>query len=304
VDFVAIDVETANADLSSICQIGLVKYENGSLVDEWNVYVDPDDYFDPINISIHGINKDTVKGAPDFLGIVGKLGSYLCDSITVCHTHFDRTAIHRAAQQHGAALPDTIWLDSARVARRTWKEFAWRGYGLSNVCEMLGYEFKHHDALEDAKAAAHVLLAAVAETGVDVEGWLEKVKEPIGWEKQTCALSTTPSAKSESARSQSTNYKSKFFIGKVVFTGALCMLRKEAAKLAEEIGYEVGSKVTNDTTVLVIGSQDVRQLAGHDKSSKHRKAEELIKGGASIKILTEDDFLELAKFSGVLDGGV
>jgi len=33
-DFIAIDVETANADMASICQIGLAKYESGILSDE------------------------------------------------------------------------------------------------------------------------------------------------------------------------------------------------------------------------------------------------------------------------------
>ena len=63
-EFVALDVETANADMASICQIGLARYENGSLVEEWKTYVDPEDYFDGINISIHGIDEATVKGAP------------------------------------------------------------------------------------------------------------------------------------------------------------------------------------------------------------------------------------------------
>jgi DNA polymerase-3 subunit epsilon len=48
-NFVAIDVETANADMASICQIGLAKVENGTLSEEWKTYVDPDDYFDGIN---------------------------------------------------------------------------------------------------------------------------------------------------------------------------------------------------------------------------------------------------------------
>ena len=56
-DFIAIDVETANADMASICQVGLVKYEDGVLSDEWNTYVDPEDYFDGINVSIHGIDE-------------------------------------------------------------------------------------------------------------------------------------------------------------------------------------------------------------------------------------------------------
>jgi DNA polymerase-3 subunit epsilon len=34
-------------------------------------------------------------------------------------------------------------------------------------------------------------------------------------------------------------------------------------------------------------------LAGHDKSSKHRRAEELLLEGHEIKILGETEFLEL-----------
>ena len=33
-NFVAIDVETANPDMASICQVGLAKYVDGQLVEE------------------------------------------------------------------------------------------------------------------------------------------------------------------------------------------------------------------------------------------------------------------------------
>ena len=54
--FVAIDVETANADMASICQIGIARCEGGVITDEWTSYVDPEDYFDGVNVSIHGID--------------------------------------------------------------------------------------------------------------------------------------------------------------------------------------------------------------------------------------------------------
>ena len=38
-EFVALDFETANADMSSICQIGLVHFKDGSLQEEWKTYV-------------------------------------------------------------------------------------------------------------------------------------------------------------------------------------------------------------------------------------------------------------------------
>ena len=48
-EFVALDFETVNADMSSICQIGLVLFKDGSLQEEWKTYVDPEDFFDDIN---------------------------------------------------------------------------------------------------------------------------------------------------------------------------------------------------------------------------------------------------------------
>ena len=58
--FVAIDVETANADLASICQIGLVTFADGQIVSGWQSLIDPEDEFNEINISIHGIDESSV----------------------------------------------------------------------------------------------------------------------------------------------------------------------------------------------------------------------------------------------------
>jgi len=71
------------------------------------------------------------------------------------------------------------------------------------------------------------------------------------------------------------------------------MLRAEAADAASAAGCEVDSGVTSRTTLLVVGDQDIRRLAGHEKSSKHRKAEELISEGQKIRIIGESDFQHL-----------
>jgi DNA polymerase III subunit epsilon len=178
-EFIAIDVETANADMASICQIGIAKYQNSQLIDEWSSLIDPEDYFDFINIGIHGITEEDVAGAPKFSEVLSDLSNFMSGAVCVSHTHFDRVSIGRAFEKYSLNPIQTIWLDSARVARRTWKECAWRGYGLANVCEMIGYKFKHHDALEDAKASGQVIIAATEKTGLDIEAWLKRVKQPI-----------------------------------------------------------------------------------------------------------------------------
>jgi DNA polymerase III epsilon subunit-like protein len=61
-EFVAIDVETANADLASICQIGIAHFVDGKFCEIWESLVNPEDEFDFINISIHGIDESMVAG--------------------------------------------------------------------------------------------------------------------------------------------------------------------------------------------------------------------------------------------------
>lgn len=286
-EFVAIDVETANADMASICQIGLAKYKDGILEKEWSSLINPEDYFDFINIDIHGINEADVSEAPSLPEIVEKLSEFMSGSICVSHTHFDRVSIYRAFEKYSLNHLDVTWLDSARVARRTWQECAWSGYGLANICQIIGYQFKHHDALEDAKASGQVILSAIAKTGLDLEAWLKRVGQPID-----------PSNNSSSTSIQREgNPEGELFGEVLVFTGALLIPRAEAATLAASAGCSVGAGVTKKTTLLVVGDQDITKLAGKEKSSKHTKAERLISKGQNIRILKESDFKELVNQS-------
>jgi DNA polymerase-3 subunit epsilon len=280
-DFVAIDVETANSDMASICQIGIAKYSAGELAQEWVSYVDPEDEFDGLNIGIHGIDEAVVRGSPTFADLTDALKEHLEGRVAVCHTHFDRVAMQQAAERYELPPIGCTWLDSARVARRTWEQCSKRGYGLHDVCSMLGYEFRHHDALEDAKAAAHILLAASGETGLGLDAWLKRVGRRI---------SPGKSARNRTSERCEPNPDGPLFGEVVVFTGALGMPRSAAADLAAKLGCKVASSVTKQTTILIVGGQNPRLLAGHDKSSKLRKAEALQAAGSRVRILSVLDF--------------
>jgi DNA polymerase-3 subunit epsilon len=277
-DFVAIDVETANADLASICQVGIATVRAGAVVDQWSCLVDPEDYFDDINVEIHGIDEDQVRGAPTFAGIYPDLQSRTAGQVIVSHTSFDRAAVASAAGRYQLALAANVWLDSARVARRAWPEkYAIRGYGLANVASDLGIAFRHHDAGEDARVAAEILLRACGVAALDLEGWIGRVALPI--------LPETAAPIRREGNSEGPLYGET-----IAFTGALEIPRRDAANLAAAAGCNVESGVTKKTTLLVVGDQDVQKLAGQSKSSKHRKAEGLIAKGQEIRILRETDF--------------
>lgn len=284
-EFVAIDFETANPSYASICQLGFAHYSGSELIDEWRSYLDPEDYFHPMNVHVHGIDFPMVRGAPRLPDVHSALLRWLGGRVVVSHTPFDRVALQQALDKYGLPAPDCQWLDSSLVARRTWSECAYAGYGLAPVCRLIGYDFAHHDALEDAKAAAQVLVAACAHSGLSVTEWLVRVRRPIN--------DTSSSRYAESVRREG-NPEGPFFGEVVVFTGALSISRASAADLAAALGCEVASGVNKRTTMLVVGDQDVARLAGHELSSKHRRAEELAAAGQEIRFLRESDFAALA----------
>lgn len=172
-DFVAVDVETANSNVSSICQVGIAVVRSAEIKDVWTQLIDPHDFFDPHNTAIHGIDHKMVIGHPRFEELCDKIGGYLGE-IVVSHTFFDRRAISKAFEECGKSLRCGTWIDSAQVARRAWPDrYVLRGYNLENVARDLGIRFRHHDAGEDARAAAEIVLRACADTTFGINGLLD-----------------------------------------------------------------------------------------------------------------------------------
>lgn len=294
--FNAIDAETANADRASICQIGIVHVHDGEIQDQWKTFVNPEDWFDPWNIEIHGIDEAAVRGAPTLPEVRDELRRRLRGSVLVSHTAFDRVAFERAMDKYDLEHLQVIWLDSARVARRAWPDrYGKRGWGLKNIASDFGISFKHHDALEDARASAEIVLLACDVANLDVEGWLQRVERPIvaSSSRSSSGGATAPSVKREGSA------EGPLYGETIVFTGALSISRQEAAKLAANSGCNVILHVSKKTTMLVVGTQDRKKLNGYEKSSKHRKAESLIDQGVDIQILSESDFYEVVVTFGI-----
>jgi DNA polymerase-3 subunit epsilon len=279
--FYCIDVETANSDISSICQIGIAGFEGGELKYQECIMLNPQDEFDNVNINIHGITPEMVENAPTFATIYPQISKILNKNILISHTHFDRASLNKAIFKNRLSELDVKWLDSAKVVRRAWPKFATSGYGLANVCHELNISFKHHDALEDAIACGKVMLSVFKESGLGIEDWIKRAN-----------ISNT-SLRLSQAKANEINIDGALYGETVAFTGSLVIPRADATLVASELGCNVSSGVTKKITLLVVGDQDVTKLAGKSKSIKHLKAEKLIEQGLQIRILKESDFIKL-----------
>ena len=171
--FNAIDVETANSNPASICQIGIVRVRERVIKEQLSVLVDPEAPFSDFNVRLHGVDADRVKGNATLPQIYGKLRRILEGGPLLSHTAFDRGALNGAAERYGLRPSRSAWLDSSLIARRAWPLRYRRRWNLAFVAGSLGIAFRHHYAAEDARAAGEIVLRACQCTGLDiVQGWI------------------------------------------------------------------------------------------------------------------------------------
>lgn len=158
-NFVAIDVETACADRSSICQIGIAVFQQGRMVRCDGLLIDPETEFSTFNSNLHGILPQHVAGAPTWKMIYPTLRELLSNRILVSHTYFDRAALLSACRRyHLDMFPYLEWADSCEIARKAWPHLP--NHKLPSLAKNFKIKYRAHDAAEDARVAGEILLLA------------------------------------------------------------------------------------------------------------------------------------------------
>ena len=167
--FIAVDVETAGYETASICQIGLALVGFDGSIQTYSSYVNPRTPFAAGNTRLHGIDFSTVKQSPTFEELLPRLRPVLEAHPLVQHSRFDEKAFDGACLLAEVPILKSVWTDSVAVARQAWPELRGNGgHGLANLKKVLGLNFHHHDAGEDARAAAEVVLKAEASLGTKI----------------------------------------------------------------------------------------------------------------------------------------
>ncbi|WP_246657642.1 exonuclease domain-containing protein [Cohaesibacter sp. CAU 1516] len=167
--FFALDVETANHDRGSICQVGVACVRPDSSIVTWVTLVDPRTSRWVFS-GLHGITKSMVTGAPTIGAVIDALDAMLNGYTVYQHSGFDQSAIRAACENLAREEPSWAWNDSVSVARVAWPELKGNGgHGLASLKAHLGLQFEHHDAGEDARAAAEIVVMAERSMRVSVK---------------------------------------------------------------------------------------------------------------------------------------
>ncbi|WP_025897891.1 3'-5' exonuclease [Sneathiella glossodoripedis] len=156
--FLAIDFETANHSADSACAIGLVRVEDGQIVEEVARLIkppSPEFYF----THIHGLTYNHVETEPVF-GDLWKDIKPLFEGVDFLAAHnagFDRKVLQACCMRYAVQAPETEFFCTVQLARKMWNV---RPTKLPNVAHYLGLELEHHDALSDSRACANIVIAA------------------------------------------------------------------------------------------------------------------------------------------------
>jgi len=164
--FVAFDVETASSASQSICQVGLACVDHFGRIDTFSLLVNPRCAYSAFNTQLHGIDAAMTAAAPDFAEVLASLMPLMVAQPVVQHSTFDQRAVNAAARHYRLEEPPLAWVNSVTIARKAWPEWLGQGgHGLAHLKKRLALEFQHHDAGEDARAAAQVVLLAEERLG-------------------------------------------------------------------------------------------------------------------------------------------
>lgn len=308
-DFVAIDFEIANNHLNSACALGLVAVKNLEIVEsKYFLICPPSDEFDYACVAVHGITYDDTKSCPKFPEVWAQIKEYFDGNYIIAHNaRFDMSVLKNCLIEYNLDIPDFKYYCSIPISTKACSNV---GNSLKERTQHFGISLEeHHNALEDAKACAHLVIETVKRCKkLSFQSFIRvyssiKPKEFRDLKPQTSFRGRDKFKRFEkisvseiAATTDSFNTNHPLFGKNIVFTGELSTMdRRTAMQKAADVGAVLKSSVSRKTDYLVVGAQDNSIVGDDGLSSKEEKAYKLIDEGYDIKIINEDEFTRLLK---------
>lgn len=302
-NFVALDFETANERRDSACALGLVVVSDGIVAQQFEWLIcPPEPRFSALNVALHGIREQDVIGKPTFADIwLNVKGLLECSPVVAHNASFDAGVLAHTLAAYGLCPPELDWYCTKQIARAVWPGLP--TYNLAHLAEVFNLQLTHHNAVHDALACAQIARNACDNIGVTTLNELalriscrQAINLTASTEKSTgsrrrrntvSARDITPTCDGIRPRAMISGYA-------FAFTGELISMARQAAmQVVVNAGGTCTDNVSKRTNYLVVGGLYTQEFKNGYKTGKMKRAIELIEGGSSLEIITEDDFCEM-----------
>ena len=287
-DYTVIDIETTGLDPThdNIIEIACIKYRSGNEFDEFYSLVQPPvaryggRYVNSFIASFTGITNEMLENAPKFDEISSSLWDFLNGELLVGHNvNFDINFLYDAFQQENGKLLQNDFLDTMRLARRCLPDLD--HHRLIDLDEYFDIGGEHHHAETDCEITNEVLLR------------LSKLVQDNNINLAAIGVHDLHAIQGDPSKFVQDH---PFYDKRCVFTGKLERYSRErAAMLVADIGGHCDNGVTKKTNFLIVGNFDYVASVQDGKSTKVKKAEQLILKGHDLQILSENVFYDLLR---------
>ena len=179
-EMVVFDIETTGLSnrTSKIIEIGAVKIKNGEVIDEMDIFVDPEMPIPEEITTLTSITDDMVKGAPKEREAVEQFLAFAGDRMLIAHNaNFDVGFIRVAAERHGIPFNNTF-LDTVGLSKFVNTEL--KNHKLDTIAKHYSLEdFHHHRASDDARVLAEIFFVMQSRMRSDGIGTFEEMLEAM-----------------------------------------------------------------------------------------------------------------------------
>lgn len=158
-DFAAIDFETANSEMTSVCAVGIVVVREGKVFDEFFSLIKPEpEYYSYWCTRVHGLTLEDTRCAQVFPRVWEQVEPLIAGLPLVAHNkRFDENCLKSVFRCYQRDYPDYPFYCTYLAARRRLPHLP--NHRLPTVAEAVGFELTHHHhALWDAHACAAIAL--------------------------------------------------------------------------------------------------------------------------------------------------
>lgn len=303
-DFVAIDFETANHDRTSACAVGLAVVRNYKIQETFSSFIRPLGGFDNKFVKIHGITEEKVKHSPIFQEIYPEILKIIGDKLLVAHNaSFDMTLIKETLLQQNQPIPNLNYFCTLDLSRSLLPGLP--NHNLGTLSRLFGIDLQHHDATSDAYACASIAIHLIRMlTAEQLDSYIRNLASDDFEKNDAVDMSSSVSLSELELKNISTydcfvktaEPDGRFNGLRFVFTGELDYIsREEAIETVERQGGKVTNSVSKKTNYIVVGAEELRRYkdTGLLATNKFKKAVEQKDDGIEIKILNENEFIEM-----------
>lgn len=167
-NFVALDVETANHNRDSICSIGMIKVKDNQIIDSYYTLINPKQQFNWHFTQIHGINYDDVINEPIFEDVAYEIIDFWndVDFIVAHNAPFDMSVLVKSFERYNIEFDHFPYVCSLAISKGLYQL---EQYKLNVMADYFGLELNHHNALSDAMVCAQLLIEICKDHDSDVE---------------------------------------------------------------------------------------------------------------------------------------